>query len=598
MHISLNNLWDPKRAFGYLFPLAFFLLIPAVSVYAAPPVLPTPTVIEVGNQEILRQQEQEQFLRRQQEQTPDVMSLPVSIIPKDLGRLPAKEFPCFKIDRISLVGDAAEKFQWALAAANRTDDGKSDPALGRYLGARGINLVMRRIQNAIIKRGYVTTRVLAAPQDLTTGTFKLTLTPGRVHDIRFATKEAAYYGRQWNAVPTSAGDLLNLRDIEQALENFKRVPTVEADIQITPAQEIATKPAVQPGDSDLVIKWQQKFPLRLSAGVDDSGSKANGKYQGNVTLSYDDLWLLNDLFYVSLNHDLGGGDPGKRGTRGYTAHYSIPFGYWLLGFTSSSNRYHQTVFGLNQSYVYSGESQNNEIKLSRPMYRDAVRKTTLSLRGWERSSKNFTDDTEIEVQRRRMAGWELGINHREFIGASVLDVNLLYRRGTGAMSSLPAPEAAAGEGTSRPEIILADAQLNLPFALGKERFRYTGALKAQWNRTPLVPQDRFAIAGRYTVRGFNGENLLSAERGWLVRNDLSLALGKTGQEFYVGIDHGEIGGPSSVGLSGTCLTGGVLGLRGGYKGLTYDLFVGKPISKPSGFNTSSGVVGFNLNWSI
>jgi hemolysin activation/secretion protein len=451
---------------------------------------------------------------------------------------------------------------------------------------------MRRVQNAIVQRGYVTARVLAEPQDLALGTLKFTLIPGRIRSIRFAPGTNAR-ATQWNAVPAAPGDLLNLRDIEQALENFKRVPTAEADIQIIPAEGVDA----QPGDSDLVIQWKQGFPFRFSVFADDSGAKATGKYQGGATISLDHLLTLNDQGYVSFNHDLEG-DSGQQGTRGITAHYSLPFGYWLLGFTASSNRYHQTVAGASQDYIYSGESQNSDIKLSRLVYRDAVRKSTLSLSGWKRSSQNYIDDTEVEVQHRRMAGWDLGMAHREFIGTATLDLNAKYRRGTGAMDALPAPEEAFGEGTSRPKIVMADAQLNVPFVVAEQHLRYTGAWRAQWNQTPLVPQDRFAIGGRYTVRGFDGENLLSADRGWLIRNDLGLALWQTGQELYLGIDYGEVAGQSSETLIGTRLSGGVLGLRGGYKGLAYDLFIGQPLGKPDGFNAPATVAGFSCNWSF
>ncbi|MBN0224363.1 ShlB/FhaC/HecB family hemolysin secretion/activation protein, partial [Pseudomonas aeruginosa] len=129
----------------------------------------------------------------------------------------------------------------------------------------------------------------------------------------------------WNAVPAKRGDLLNLRDIEQALENFKRVPTVEADIQITPAEGDDARP----GESDLVVLWQQRSPpVRFSVSLDDSGSKATGKLQGGATLSLDDLLMWNDLFYANFNHDVFNGN--SKGTRGYTAHYSVPYGYWTL----------------------------------------------------------------------------------------------------------------------------------------------------------------------------------------------------------------------------------------------------------------------------
>ncbi|WP_092949747.1 ShlB/FhaC/HecB family hemolysin secretion/activation protein [Roseateles sp. YR242] len=546
---------------------------------------------EGAAQELLRQQERERQLRQQQETQPDVRLERAAA--EDETRLPVDESPCFRIDRITLTGVAAEQFQWALKAASP----KGDQATGRCLGAAGINMVMKRVQNAIVARGYVTTRVLASPQDLRQGTLALTLIPGRISAIRF-TDDSNRRATKWNAVPAAPGDILNLRDIEQGLENFKRVPTADADIQIAPAQG----PHAQPGESDLVIAWKQGVPFRLSASADDSGSRATGKYQGSVTVSYDDWWTLNDLLYVSLSHDLSGlttssDSANGKGTRGHTVHYEVPYDYWLLGFTASSYNYYQSVAGASQTYVYSGSSNNGEVRFSRLFYRDAVRKTTAYLRGWARSSRNAIDDTEVLVQRRRMAGWELGLNHREFIGAATLDAGMAYRRGTGMQDSLRAPEEAFDEGTSRPSIITLDAQLNLPFSAGSQRMRFSTTWRGQWNRTSLVPQDRFSIGGRYTVRGFDGESTLTGDRGWLVRNELSWAVGSTGQEVYAGADYGEVGGPSSRLLIGRQLAGGVIGLRGGYRGVFWDVFLGTPLSRPEGFHTGSTTTGFSLNWS-
>ncbi|WP_225920094.1 ShlB/FhaC/HecB family hemolysin secretion/activation protein [Pseudomonas vanderleydeniana] len=46
---------------------------------------------------------------------------------------------------------------------------------------------------------------------------------------------------------------------------------------------------------------------------------------------------------------------------------------------------------------------------------------------WSRTSSNFIDDTEIEVQRRRMPGWLAAINHRELVGTNTLDLRLVHR---------------------------------------------------------------------------------------------------------------------------------------------------------------------------
>ena len=533
-----------------------------------------------------RQQQRERALRDQQENSPDVR-LPVdefdsALLGDAAQRLPIDEAPCFAIERIVIEGGI--DFDWAIAAIDRDGAGVADPASGRCLGSIGINRVMKRLQNAIIAHGYITTRVVAAPQDLRSGVLSLTIIPGRIRAIRFADDSDAR-ANALSAFPTRPGDLLNLRDIEQALENIKRLPSVDADIEIVAGDT--------PGKSDVVIHWRQGSPLRLTLTADDGGLPTTGRYLGNVTVSADHPLGINDLFYASFNHDLGGGDNGERGTQGYTVHYSLPWGYWQFSATASTNRYHQTVAGLTQDYLYGGSSTSNEIKVSRLFARDATSRSWASLRGYLNTSNNTIDDTEVKVQRRRMAGWEAAIDHRVFVAAATVDLHLAYRRGTGAFAALPAPEEAFGEGTARPKIISAEARVELPFALADNALRYVGAWRAQWNRTPLVPQDRFSIGGRYTVRGFDGDSVLMAERGWWLRNEVALAIAD-GHEIYAGIDFGAVGGASSGLLVGKHLSGAVLGLRGAYRQLHYELFAGAPLDKPDGFVTARIATGFGL----
>lgn len=566
----------------------------SIAVYSGYPELGIAAVAptDAAAQQQLRQEERERVLRERHEAMPDVRPLqaPAEITPK---HYPEHESPCFKISSIELTGEAADQFQFAL---RELLTGRHS-AINRCLGTQGINVAMAHVQNAIIRQGFVTTRVLAAPQDIKSGRLTLTLIPGRVRKIRFAA-DASPRGTKWNALPIAEGDLLNLRDIEQGLENLKRAPTAEADIQIEPAQG----DDVKPGESDIVIRYRQALPFRVTMSLDDSGFDSTGKYQAGVTLSGDNLLTLNDVFYVNFNHDLGGGDAGDRGSRGHTVHYSLPYGYWLFGATASSYDYHQQVAGINQSYIYSGETRNAEVRASRLIYRNAINKSIVSLAGFFRKSFNYIDDTEIEVQRRRTAGWLLDFNQSWYLGRSLLNYTFAYRRGTGAFDAMRAPEEDAGEGTARMEILTADIGFNLPFTVnapwGEQSLSYFANIRAQSNFTPLTPQDRFAIGNRYTVRGFDGELTLSADRGWFIRNELSALIGVTGQALYTGLDYGEVDGQSSDLLPGKRLAGAVVGLRGGHKGFSYDLFVGRPLEKPKGFETAKTAAGFNLNWTF
>jgi hemolysin activation/secretion protein len=128
--------------------------------------------------------------------------------------------------------------------------------------------------------------------------------------------------------------------------------------------------------------------------------------------------------------------------------------------------------------------------------------------------------------------------------------------------------------------------------------RYSGLIRSQWNRTPLTPQDRFAIGSRYTVRGFDGETSLLGDRGMLIRSDIGWTKGESGAELYAGADYGQVGGKSTEQLQGDHLAGAVLGVRGNWGKLSYDFFAGAPIAKPQGYRTARVAAGFALSASF
>ena len=539
-----------------------------------------------GDLQRLRQLEREQQLRQQQERGPQINLQPPSEIAKTI---PQGETPCFVIQSVILeshLGPLSADFDWINEAFKSIEADVIDTCLG----TQGIAWVIESLQNLLIKRGFVTSRALAKEQDLSRGALTLTIVPGRINEISLVSS-AEHKVNLINAMPMKSGDMLNLRDIEQGLENLKRVPTAEADIRIEPSKSTNA----QLGDSDLWVEYKQKLPLRLTVTADDSGTKSTGKYLGSLSVALNSPLSISDLLYFTHSYDMGGGESGSRGTKGNTLHYSFPMGYWTFGMASSSNRYHQTVAGLSQSYVYSGLSENNEIKLSRVVFRDASNKASLSLRGFQRKTKNFIDDTEVEVQRRVVGGWEGGVQIRNSLADATIESNISYRKGTGDFGGLPAPEEAFNEGTAKFDLIAADSQLTVHIKTSPYRMRYTSTWRLQNNRTLLTPQDRFAIGGRYSVRGYDGEAVLSAERGWLTRNDLSISLGDSGSEFYMGIDHGEVNGPTADLLVGKTLTGSVLGLRGTKSHFGFDVFYATPVTKPAQFKTAVHNFGFSFS---
>ena len=517
---------------------------------------------------------------------------------------PQHEAQCFTINQLVLTDYQAEashaeagskliqpsQFAWALSSVYA----ERDFALPACVGSQGINVLLRRIQNRLIEYGYVTTRVVVEPQDLRSGMLVLTVIPGKVGRIQLQDQSALTFatrGTLWFAMPLREGELLNLRDIEQGLENLKRVPSAEADFQLVPSENV--------GETDIVVGYKQRFPFHITLGLDDSGSKATGRLQGSATFSWDNVLTLNDMFYISGTRSFkrhSDKAEGDYGSQNISLYYSIPWKNYQLSLSGSRYRYHQTVAGAFESYTYSGESRQMKANLSRLLWRDSRSKTYLNAALWARQSQNYINDTEIEVQRRRTAGWEAGLSHTHYIYDGVLQLSALYKRGTGGHRALRAPEEEFDEGTSRMQIITANIDFSYPFSLFNQPLRFNTEWSAQWNRTPLVQQDKLSIGGRYTVRGFDGELTLSGERGWVWRNELAWNVGNWGQELYMAVDTGRVRSSQEELQVGNSLTGGAIGLRGNLWGLNYDYFVGVPLKKPEGFRTSHVVTGFNLSY--
>jgi len=556
---------------GSLFTCSFSLIA------ATSGASPAHESLAIDAREQQRQQSRERVL--QQQNAPQANEY----LPRPAIRLPgypANEQPCFTIHHLALTGESADRFQWALDAAA--------DATGRCLGGQGIVLAINKVQNAILAKGYVTTRVMAQEQDLTKGILTLTLQPGRIGQVRF-DEPVSWRARLWNAIPASSGEILNLRDIEQGLENFKRVPSARADIKIVPGEQEAT--------SDLQVNWREGRPVRLSLGLDDSGSKSTGRYLGSATLAVDAPFAQNDLFYANISKNLF--EHGPFGSRSHTLNYFFPIGYWAVSANYNDYTYHQNIPNANEVLRYSGKSDNVQLTVSRLLYRDRSNKTTLNLRGYRRHSTNAVNDIDIEQQKRRTAGWELGLNQHSYLGSTTLDANIAWRRGTGAFNALPAPEQSRHQGSTRTGILLGDLGINQPFALGEQPWRIYSSIRGQWSPNALTPQERMAIAGRYTVRGFDGEQMLSGERGVLWRNEIGWNLYSRGHELYLAMDYGRVDGPGTRYLVVHQLAGSALGVRGALWGrFSYDLFAGVPLYKPNGFHTSGATAGFSVNLEI
>lgn len=503
------------------------------------------------------------------------------------------ESPCFVLRQFVL--EVPKQFPSALRALGastlpqdpfRFAQDYLEQYAGACVGKDGMNLIVKHLAALIVSKGYSTTRVGIPQQDLSAGSLTLALVPGVVRAIRFANPELR--GTWKNAFPTGPARLLNLHDIEQGLEQMKRVPSQEVDMEIVPG--------TLPGESDIVIIVKRSAPWKVTLSLDDSGAKGTGKLQAGMNASLDNVFGLNDLFNIGANTDAD--RKGKqRGTSGASAYYSLPYGYWTYSISAGSYDYHQQIAGLYQTFISSGKSRNLDLTAQKLLYRDQYQKHSWQFKVGKRWSRAYVDDTELNVQYRNTTFAELAWIFTRYIGEAQFNLTLANRWGVSWFNGQADIEPRTPDApTYRYTLQTLDASLYVPFSMLGQSFNYIGAVRAQATRSALFQSEQFTIGNRYTVRGFDGEQSLAAERGVYVRNDIEMPLAKSGQALYIGLDAGRVFGPSVQYLLGDTMVGSTVGARGKLAGLRYDGFMSWAIVKPRKLKTAAPAIGFTVSY--
>ncbi|MCK1970783.1 ShlB/FhaC/HecB family hemolysin secretion/activation protein [Franconibacter sp. IITDAS19] len=538
----------------------------------------SPAYAEVmANQQALSQQQQDEARRNQL--IPEAKSLLSSDAERisDEMAIP-QEKPCYNIAHIVLENREAFPHWMVFRDLTRQAEGKC-------IGVNGIKSLYKAIQNRFISHGYITTRVLVPDQDLSKGTLTLRVLPGKISDIIFKGDSGKYI-HSINNFPERKGDLLDLRGLEQGIENLQRVPGSTAEINLVPG--------AKPGETQVEVSRKQLKSWRLGAWADDSGSKYTGRYQSGLALYLDNPSSLNDTFYAAY----GGGVKNEDGRRSdnVSAFYSVPWGYWLMEFYGSKYRYTQTIHSGDFSYLYSGIEKLATAQLSRVIYRSASQKTTFKLKAIKRDSTYNLNDVEVEVQRRDTSSWKLNLEHLAYFAFGQLKASLGYQRAAHWFGEKPDAEEVVGSADSQARIITLGVDGSFPFRLGKLSMSYEPHFMSQTSPDKLTQPDKFTIGNRWTVRGFDGETTIYADKGWYLRNDLNLNLPQWGMQPYIGVDYGEVRGSKNDYWSGKHIAGAAAGIRGVKGKFGYDLFVGAPLLKPAEMHTSPVTVGFAVQW--
>lgn len=537
----------------------------------------------------LSQQLQDQLTQ----QTPYQNTKPL----QDFKHLVVEESPCVAVKKISLVPlkDQSvadlQQFDFVVKAIQK----HPQVVLGKCIGTQSLHNIVNYAQNELLKKGFITSQIVVSPQDLNQGNLYLSIQIGRLNKV--IIQEGKISSLQLKTgLPFKTSDIINLKKLDQGLENLKRVYAV--DMQLTPA---VSKNEELTSYTDLILKLQPLQKVNFNLNVDNSGNQETGTYMGNVGIGVNNPFHLNDILSLNVSHSLD--DFHENLNRSYFISYQLPVGYYDLGVSYNDYQYRQGTVTPKYPVIYHGNSQQANLNLSRVISRSGQHKTSIYGKLYHKESQSFLNDIEINVLHRKTSGWVLGLQQRQYLGNAVLDGSIDYRHGMG-MNALTAPEEnitdingkhLAVEGYSRAPLWSADLRFTMPFLLLETPAQYRLNWRGQYAPKILVPNDRFYIGGRYSVRGFDGELMLSGDNGQYLQQEISLNTPVPNTQFYVAVDQGWVNGRNSI-PGQRYLLGSVLGLRTYQNSFYLDAFTGRGLIAPDSIK-KDWITGFSINLS-
>lgn len=449
-----------------------------------------------GDLDVIQNQQQQRLQQDQQQR--DALTQAHQVELQKTESAPASG-PCFEINQISL--------QQASLITPDTQKRLVAPYINQCLSLDRINQLVRAISEWYVQRGYITSRAFLTEQNLSHGTLNITVLEGKLEAIHLQGASA----RQLNmAFPTRAGRILNLRDIEQGMEQINRLRTTPVQIEIIPS--------TQPGYSIVNLTSTPEFPLTLGLNMDNSGQRSTGIGQLSGSLVGNDLLGVADRWFVSGGRSSAFSD--WRDAQNFQAGVSVPYGYGLLDYSYSWSNYHSRFNANSFDWYSNGDNISNRLSGSWVLFRNGEIKTGVQLGLNHYASHNWLNQTLLQSSSRKLTSLQIGFNHTQKIAGGVATLNPMLSRGMPWFDA----ESDKGKSDDFPKAEFRKWSVSSSYQRPvTQKMWWLSSFYAQWSPDRLYGSERLTIGGDNSVRGYK-EQYLSGDVGGYLRNELNYSL--------------------------------------------------------------------------
>ncbi|TDR81617.1 ShlB/FhaC/HecB family hemolysin secretion/activation protein [Paludibacterium purpuratum] len=446
------------------------------------------------------------------------------------------------------------------------------------LSAQSIDELVRALTARYVAHGYIAVRVHVQPVDAQ-GTVELRVEEGRVEAIRHPDGSAV----PGNLFPGVTGRPLNLRDIEQGLDQANRLASSQATVAIAPGEST--------GGSVLVLSDSEQPVPHALLSFDNTGSDSTGRLLATGNLALDNP--SGHFDFLSLNAQASLDDTATHHSSNGAFLYQLPLGYRTLTFNHAQSDYLNTLVIAGQVIPLSGETLQSSARLDQVISRDQQQIGSLYGSLTHKQVRNRFMGEVQQLSSPTLTLATLGYNRLQLLPQGNVTLDLSLTRG---LRWFGADSAAERQNDALPDPQFSRLNLSLGSVQQFGPWQWQSALQGQASREPLPAIEQLELADNGAVRGYR-HNSLAGETGWVWRNTWSWRTRVQDIAWlpHLGVDVGREFPRDGVTPWQTVM-GMSVGLAVAWHALSLDIEYSRPLKAPAGFAPEPKQVLARLIW--
>lgn len=446
----------------------------------------------------------------------------------------------------------------------------------KYLFKRGgqniINL-MKDLENAYLEKGYISVRVKIniEKSNFSDGVIYLKVIEGFLEDLYFKDKQRGDRLKTFASFPISKGEILNINDLDQGIDNLNSISSNNAKLDILPGHKL--------GGSIVEISNKRNKKISGAVNYNNLGQNSTGKDRVKLSLIFEDVLGTNESFMATYQQKLGNKWPEEN--KDFSFYLRIPVKYWEFSVSKYQSEYLSAIKSFNHTYESTGISENTAYSVRRVIDRDSNGKTSIGVTLTEKDTKNYFDGIKLITSSRKLSVLKVDLDHNRRILGGILSGNLAYHEGLdrfGAKSDEGIDEFSP---KAQFQKFTGDLSWYKAFMVVNKNLLYRFSFSGQYTDDILYSSENLNIGDDTTVRGFKAQSS-SGDKGFYIRNEFGYRYKFL--EPFVGYDYGRVKNvykDEYYKENGSEMSGATIGIRvySGYFDMS--LSYSKPLTAPS-----------------